>query len=139
MSDDKLQLICRCCDTIFDVCTMPIDVDAVVKAINASKCPTCRTSGRTAHLKLESFSYMAKQKMNERNTEIIRLWNDGVAARDIVRRMGVGVTKNVIIGVVNRNRDLITRPMIYCNRQKGLMSSFVRWGMKRRMDRNEKA
>ncbi len=50
MSDDKLQLICRCCDTIFDVCTMPTDINAVVKAINASKCPTCDTSGRTAHL-----------------------------------------------------------------------------------------
>ena len=50
MSNDKLQLICRCCDTIFDVCTMPTDIDAVVKAINGAKCPTCDTSGRTAHL-----------------------------------------------------------------------------------------
>ena len=137
MSNDKLQLICRCCDTVFDVCTMPIDVDAVVEAINASKCPTCGTSGRTAHLKLESFSYMAEQKMNERNAEIIRLWNLNVSARDIGRNLGI--TKNVIIGVINKNRELITRPMVYCNRQKGLMSSFVRWGMKRRMDRNEKA
>ncbi len=44
--------------------------------------------------------------MNERNAEIIRLWNDGIASRDIVRRMG-GITKNVIIGVINRNRDLV--------------------------------
>ena len=73
--------------------------------------------------------------MNERNAEIIRLWNDGVAARDIVRRMGV--TKNVIIGVVNRNRDYITRPMVFCNREKGRMSAMVRWGMKRRIERNE--
>jgi hypothetical protein len=73
--------------------------------------------------------------MNERNAEIIRLWNDGVAARDIVRRMGMGVTKNVIIGVVNRNRDLVTRPAIYCNREKGRMSSIVRWGLKRKKDR----
>lgn len=75
--------------------------------------------------------------MNERNAEIIRLWNDGVAARDIVRRMGMGVTKNVIIGVVNRNRDYITRPMVYCNREKGRMSAMVRWGFKRRKQHNE--
>jgi hypothetical protein len=73
--------------------------------------------------------------MNERNAEIIRLWNMGVASRDIVRRMD-GVTKNVIIGIINRNRDLVTRPMVFCNREKGLMSSIVRWGMKRRKDRN---
>jgi hypothetical protein len=71
--------------------------------------------------------------MNERNAEIIRLWNDGVAARDIVRRMGI--TKNTIIGVVNRNRDLVTRPAIYCNREKGRMSAMVRWGLKRKKDR----
>jgi hypothetical protein len=46
----KLRLICRCCDTIFEVCTMPTDIDAVVKAINASTCPTCSTSGKTSHL-----------------------------------------------------------------------------------------
>jgi hypothetical protein len=68
-----------------------------------------------------------------RNFEIINLWNDGVAARDIVRRMGI--TKNTIIGVVKRNRDLITRPMVYCNREKGRMSAVVRWGFKRRRAR----
>jgi hypothetical protein len=68
-----------------------------------------------------------------RNFEIINLWNDGVAARDIVRRMGI--TKNTIIGVVKRNRDLITRPMVYCNREKGRMSAVVRWGFKRRRTR----
>ena len=73
--------------------------------------------------------------MNERNAEIIRLWNDGVAARDIVRRMGMSVTKNVIIGVVNRNRDLVTRLMVYCNREKGRMSAMVRWGLKRKKHR----
>jgi hypothetical protein len=67
-----------------------------------------------------------------RNFEIITLWNDGVAARDIVRRMGMGVTKNVIIGVVNRNRECITRPMVYCNSEKGRMSAMVRWGFKRK-------
>jgi hypothetical protein len=70
-----------------------------------------------------------------RNFEIIDLWNAGLAARDIVRRMGV--TKNVIIGVVNRNRDLVTRPMVFCNREKGRMSAMVRWGFKRRKQHNE--
>lgn len=50
MRNDKLQLICRCCNMIFEVCTMPTDINAVVKAINGSKCPNCDTSGRTAHL-----------------------------------------------------------------------------------------
>ena len=71
----------------------------------------------------------------ERNAEIIRLWNKGIAAKDIGHQLGI--TKNVIIGVINRNRDVITRPAIYCNREKGLMSSYVRWGMKRRIERNE--
>jgi hypothetical protein len=69
-----------------------------------------------------------------RNFEIISLWNDGVASRDIVRRMD-GITKNVIIGVINRNRDLVTRPMVFCNREKGRMSAIVRWGFKRRRSR----
>jgi hypothetical protein len=68
--------------------------------------------------------------MTERDAEIIRLWNMGVASRDIVRQMGI--TKNVIVGVVNRNRDLVTRPMVFCNREKGIMSSIVRWGFKKR-------
>ena len=71
--------------------------------------------------------------MNERNQQIVELWNDGVASRDIMRRMNI--TKNVIIGVVNRNRDYITRPMVSCNREKGRMSATVRWGFKRRRSR----
>ena len=69
-------------------------------------------------------------KNRERNAEIIRLWNDGIAAKDIGHQLGI--TKNVIIGVVDRNRDLVTRPMIYGNREKGIMSSIVRWGIKRK-------
>ena len=68
--------------------------------------------------------------MKERNRQIINLWNKGIAAKDIGRQLGI--TKNVIIGVVNRNRDLVTRPMVYCNSEKGIMSSIVRWGFKRR-------
>ena len=68
--------------------------------------------------------------MKERNRQIIDLWNKGIAAKDIGRQLGI--TKNVIIGVVNRNRDLVTRPMVFCNREKGIMSSIVRWGFKKR-------
>ena len=74
-------------------------------------------------------------KNRGRNAEILRLWNEGVASRDIVLQLGV--TKNVIIGVIDRNRDQVTRPMVFCNREKGFMSSIVRWGMRRRKDRNE--
>jgi hypothetical protein len=76
-------------------------------------------------------AWRGRSMRNEaRNFEIIDLWNAGLAARDIVRRMGV--TKNVIIGVVNRNRDYITRPIVYCNSEKGRMSAMVRWGFKRK-------
>jgi hypothetical protein len=73
---------------------------------------------------------MWEQSMKERNRQIIDLWNKGIAAKDIGRQLGI--TKNVIIGVVNRNRDLVTRPMVFCNREKGIMSSIVRWGFKKR-------
>ena len=69
-------------------------------------------------------------KNRERNQQIIDLWNKGTAAKDIGRQLGI--TKNVIIGVVDRNRDQITRPMVYCNQEKGIMSSIVRWGIKRK-------
>jgi hypothetical protein len=69
-----------------------------------------------------------------RDLEIISLWNNNVGARDISRQLG-GITKNVIIGVVNRNRDLVTRPMVYCNSEKGRMSAIVRWGFKKRRSR----
>jgi hypothetical protein len=52
MSKDKLRLICKC-GTIYDVCDMPIDVDDVIKAINASKCPSCAKSSKTACVYVE--------------------------------------------------------------------------------------
>ena len=50
--------------------------------------------------------------MNERNAEIIRLWNLNITAQEIGKRLGV--TRNTIIGVVTRARVLghITRPMV---------------------------
>lgn len=47
MSNDKLQLICRC-GTIYHVCHMPMDVNDVIRAINESKCPTCGRSSDMA-------------------------------------------------------------------------------------------
>ena len=52
MSNDKLRLICRC-GTIWPICDMPVDVDDVIKAINASKCPTCNKSSKTACVYVE--------------------------------------------------------------------------------------
>lgn len=72
-------------------------------------------------------------KNRKRNAEIIELWNRGIAAKDIMRQLGI--TKNTIIGVVDRNRDLVTRPMTYCNREKGRTSAMLRWGLKRKKDR----
>ena len=52
--------------------------------------------------------------MIERNAEIIRLWNADYSAKEI--GVHLGITKNVVIGVVTRLRDsgsdLITRPKI---------------------------
>jgi hypothetical protein len=53
MSKDKLRLICKC-GTIWPVCDMPMDVDDVIKAINASKCPSCAKSSKTACVYVET-------------------------------------------------------------------------------------
>lgn len=49
--------------------------------------------------------------MNERNAEIIRLWNMDMASKNIAAQLNI--TKNIVIGVVTRERDsgsgLITR------------------------------
>jgi hypothetical protein len=51
--------------------------------------------------------------MNERNAEIIRLWNLEIPSKDIAAQLGI--TKNAVIGVVTREREsgrgLITRSM----------------------------
>lgn len=52
--------------------------------------------------------------MIDRNAEIIRLWNADYSAKEIGAHLGI--TKNVVIGVITRLRDagsdLITRPKI---------------------------
>jgi hypothetical protein len=53
MSKYKLRLICKC-GTIWPVCDMPVDVDEVIKSINASKCPSCNKSSKTACIYVET-------------------------------------------------------------------------------------
>jgi hypothetical protein len=70
--------------------------------------------------------------MNERNIEIINLWNDNVTAQAIGKKLGV--TRNTIIGVVTRARVLgyITRPMVMSASEKGRMGNIVKYGYKRK-------
>ena len=71
--------------------------------------------------------------MDERNAEIVRLWNLNVTAQDIGKKLGV--TRNTIIGVVTRARVLghITRPMVMSASEKGRMGNIVKYGYKRRV------
>lgn len=50
MSEGKarLQLQCRGCDTVYEVCDLPINVFEIVKHIRAAKCPTCAKSSSKA-------------------------------------------------------------------------------------------
>jgi hypothetical protein len=70
--------------------------------------------------------------MNERNIEIINLWNDNVTAQAIGKKLGV--TRNTIIGVVTRARELgyITRPMVMSASEKGRMGNLVKYGYRRK-------
>ena len=72
-----------------------------------------RHSGRH-ELNVWTFAqHYGKRKMNERNAEIIRLWNLEIPSKDIAAQLGI--TKNAVIGVVTREREsgrgLITRSM----------------------------
>jgi hypothetical protein len=69
--------------------------------------------------------------MNERNAEIIEMWNDNVTAQAIGKKLGV--TRNTIIGVVTRARELgyITRPMVMSASEKGRMGNIVKYGYRK--------
>jgi hypothetical protein len=71
------------------------------------------------------------ETMNERNIEIINLWNDNVTAQAIGKKLGV--TRNTIIGVVTRARELgyITRPMVMSASEKGRMGNIVKYGYRK--------
>ena len=71
------------------------------------------------------------ETMNERNIEIINLWNDNVTAQAIGKKLGV--TRNTIIGVVTRARSLgyITRPMVMSASEKGRMGNIVKYGYRK--------
>ena len=70
--------------------------------------------------------------MNERNAEIIEMWNLNFTAQAIGKKLGV--TRNTIIGVVTRARvlGLITRPMVMSSSEKGRMGNIVKYGYKRK-------
>ena len=69
--------------------------------------------------------------MNERNAEIIRLWNANISAQQIGRKLAI--TRNTIIGVVTRARELgyITRPMVMSASEKGRMGNIVKYGYRK--------
>ena len=50
MSEGRMRLQCRGCDTIYDVCDMPMDVLEVVKHVKAAKCPTCDKGSNKADI-----------------------------------------------------------------------------------------
>lgn len=70
--------------------------------------------------------------MNERNTEIIEMWNLNFTAQAIGEKLGI--TRNTIIGVVTRARALgyITRPMVFSASEKGRMGNLVKYGYRRK-------
>lgn len=53
MSKDKLRLICRC-GTIWPICDVPVDMDAMTKALGTAKCPSCNRSAQTACVYMET-------------------------------------------------------------------------------------
>jgi hypothetical protein len=69
--------------------------------------------------------------MNERNAEIVRLWNANISAQQIGRKLAI--TRNTIIGVVTRARELgyITRPMVMSASEKGRMGNIVKYGYRK--------
>jgi hypothetical protein len=53
MSKDKLRLICRC-GTIWPICDVPVDIDAMTEALGTTKCPSCNRSAKTACVYMET-------------------------------------------------------------------------------------
>jgi hypothetical protein len=66
--------------------------------------------------------------MIDRNSEIIRLWNDNKSASEIANC--VGVTRNSVIGVVTRARPigLITRQQELSKAPRGRLGDFRKYG-----------
>lgn len=59
MSEGMMRLQCRNCDTVYEVCDLPMDIYEVVKKIKSAKCPECDQSGRLASI------YMGKENESE--------------------------------------------------------------------------
>lgn len=48
--EGMIRIMCRKCETVFDVCAMPLDVTSLVRKIKKSKCPSCGKDGWNSYL-----------------------------------------------------------------------------------------
>jgi len=76
--------------------------------------------------------------MNDRNAEIVRLWNANKSATFI--SMELNITRNTIIGVVTRLRPsgIITRPIVFEYSKRGRLGNIAKHGHKLRKPRDQK-
>jgi len=58
-TEGMMRLQCKKCDTVYEVCDLPMDIYEVVKKIKSAKCPECNQSSKTASI------YMGKQNESE--------------------------------------------------------------------------
>ena len=50
MSEGMMRLQCRKCETVYEVCDLPMDIYEVVKKIKSANCPECNQSSKTASI-----------------------------------------------------------------------------------------
>ena len=58
-SEGMMRLQCRKCETVYEVCNLPMDLFEVVKKMKSAKCPECNQGGKMASI------YMGKQNESE--------------------------------------------------------------------------
>ena len=68
---------------------------------------------------------------DERNTKIVRLWNNGYNTGEVAKALGV--TKNVVLATIVKHRALgdITRPMVESRGERGRLGIIARYGVRR--------
>lgn len=68
---------------------------------------------------------------DERNTKIVRLWNNGYSTGEVARALGL--TKNVVLAAIVKHRTLgnITRPMVESYSERGQLGNRVKYNPKR--------
>jgi hypothetical protein len=74
---------------------------------------------------------------DERNTKIVRLWNNGYSTGEIARALAI--TKNTVTGAIVKHRALgdITRPTIDDYSERGRLGNIAKWGLRRRKQQLE--